>query len=70
MTETRTSETNRAVQVQPIVTKMHYICDTDYGRNDRKTAQERAGKTLQMWSIWSVVCWRDSIQLYLFHDNR
>lgn len=30
MTETRTSETNRAVQVQPIVTKMHYICDTDY----------------------------------------
>lgn len=30
MTDTRTSETNRAVQVRPIVTKMHYICDTDY----------------------------------------
>lgn len=30
MTETRTQETNRTVQTQPIAIKMHYICDSDY----------------------------------------
>lgn len=30
MTETKTQETNRTVQTQPIAIKMHYICDSDY----------------------------------------
>ena len=30
MTETKTQETNRTVQTQPIAIKMRYICDSDY----------------------------------------
>ena len=38
MTETKTQETNRTVQTQPIAIKMHYICESDDGSKINKYA--------------------------------